>query len=83
MNLAAWGFRTPEAFERFLIDGHSEDDGRKSAYVSDEAIREYAATLTETPTAQAVRSRFNCKIASAYNYRRKVIAILAQRRGGQ
>ena len=79
--LAGWGFATQNAFDRYLTEGHSEEDGRpgKSAYVSDEAIREYAATLTKTPTAQAVRSHFDCKIASAYNYRRRVIAMLAKR----
>lgn len=86
MNLAAWGFRTPEAFERHCNPVPPKDQRKlkssSGSWVTPAEIEAYAATLTEIPSSAEVWRHFGGSPKSAYNYRRKVIAILA-RRGDQ
>lgn len=81
--LAGWGFATPDALDRFLrgeeLTAEKYAPPNKNCYVSPEQFEAYAATLTNTPTPKEVQAHFQCTRPSAYNYHRKVVAIIARR----
>lgn len=81
--LAGWGFATQEAFERHCNPAPAKPDRRPSfatgRYVKPGELEAYAASLDHIPSHAEVWEYFKCARPSAYNYRTKVIAIMAKR----
>lgn len=81
--LAAWGFRTPEAFERHLSPEPQKVERMKvcakGRYVSQEELAAYAATLDCLPSHAEIWRHFKSSRTAAHNYRRKIMQIMARR----